>query len=55
MKELGEENVALDAILENVMTQPHTLNENTIFTVMFDLNQGIINAYGIDSDTPYVG
>jgi hypothetical protein len=51
---LGKDGITLDNLLTDVILQSHTFNKFTIYTTMFTPAEGIFNAYGFDTDMPYV-
>jgi hypothetical protein len=54
MELIGKDNISYENLLTDVILQPHTLNSFTILTMMTSPSEGKYNAYGFDSDTPYV-
>jgi len=51
---IGKDNISYDTLFHDVILQPHNLNSMTIYTTMCIPSQGIFNAFGFNSDTPYV-
>mmetsp|Transcript_23177 Transcript_23177/g.17603 ORF Transcript_23177/g.17603 Transcript_23177/m.17603 type:complete len:200 (+) Transcript_23177:481-1080(+) len=54
INEIGQDNINLDNLLEDVLLQAHTMNRFTILTITTKPGEQIWNAYGFDSDIPYV-
>eukprot|EP00350_Pseudokeronopsis_sp_OXSARD2_P013931 CAMPEP_0170542488 /NCGR_PEP_ID=MMETSP0211-20121228/1888_1 /TAXON_ID=311385 /ORGANISM="Pseudokeronopsis sp., Strain OXSARD2" /LENGTH=309 /DNA_ID=CAMNT_0010845559 /DNA_START=196 /DNA_END=1125 /DNA_ORIENTATION=- len=52
MKDVGEENISLTTLLEDVILQSHNFNWWTIYTTMFNVKDDYFEAYGFDTDMP---
>lgn len=54
METIGKDSITLDRLLKEVILQSHTFNEYTIYTTMASPSDDVFNAYGFDTDMPYV-
>eukprot|EP00349_Pseudokeronopsis_sp_Brazil_P005596 CAMPEP_0202959456 /NCGR_PEP_ID=MMETSP1396-20130829/3633_1 /ASSEMBLY_ACC=CAM_ASM_000872 /TAXON_ID= /ORGANISM="Pseudokeronopsis sp., Strain Brazil" /LENGTH=366 /DNA_ID=CAMNT_0049678015 /DNA_START=18 /DNA_END=1115 /DNA_ORIENTATION=+ len=54
MRNIGEENISVDRLLKDVILQSHNFNYYTIYTTMYNVAEDYSEAYGFDTDMPYV-
>jgi len=54
MQAIGQENISMDTLLNQVLLQSHNFNKMTIYTTLSCPAQSVFNGYGFDTDMPYV-